>query len=127
MLCVTFHGLWFELNAVFDLKKNQTRNAISNEKLPSPLWKIEWKKWKLFAMSTFSYALNSNKSCQPQNKLNPFPNKPWFLRVCSIGLLKTLWKKEKLLEPSNFSFSHSVFYTFEELSAIFIISDIVVC
>ena len=22
--------------------------------------------------------------------LNPFPNKPWFLRVCSISLLKTL-------------------------------------
>ena len=23
-------------------------------------------------------------------KFNPFPNKPWFLRVCSISLLKTL-------------------------------------
>ena len=22
--------------------------------------------------------------------LNPFPNKPWFLRVCSTSLLKTL-------------------------------------
>ena len=40
---------------------------------------------------------------------NPFPNKPWFLRVCSRGLLKTLWEKEKLLITSNFSFSHSVF------------------
>ena len=27
---------------------------------------------------------------------NPFPNKPWFLRVCSMRLLKTLWEKEKL-------------------------------
>ena len=44
--------------------------------------------------------------------LNPFPNKPWFLRVCSTCLLKTLWEKEKLLVTSNFSFSHSVFYTF---------------
>ena len=52
--------------------------------------------------------------------LNPFPNKPWFLRVCSTGLLKTLWEKEKLLVTSNFSFSHSVFYPFQELSAIFI-------
>ena len=43
---------------------------------------------------------------------NPFPNKPWFLRVCSASLLKTLWKKEKLLVTSNFSFSHSVFYSF---------------
>ena len=25
--------------------------------------------------------------------LNPFPNKPWFLHVCSTGLLKTLWQK----------------------------------
>ena len=38
--------------------------------------------------------------------VNPFPNKPWFLRVCSISLLKTLWEKEKLLVTSNFSFSH---------------------
>ena len=28
---------------------------------------------------------------------NPFPNKPWFLRVCRRSLLKTLWEKEKLL------------------------------
>ena len=59
--------------------------------------------------------------------LNPFPNKPWFLRVCSIGLLKTLWEKEKLLVTSNFSFSHSVFYHFGELCNIFIKLKIVVC
>ena len=40
----------------------------------------------------------------------PFPNKPWFLRVCSTSLLKTLWEKEKLLVTSNFSFSLGVFY-----------------
>ena len=51
--------------------------------------------------------------------INPFPNKPWFLRVCNTSLLKTLWEKEKLLVASNFSFSHSVFYLFIELSAIF--------
>ena len=51
---------------------------------------------------------------------NPFRNKPWFLHVCSRSLLKTQWEKEKLLVMSNFSFSHSVFYTFGELSAIFI-------
>ena len=32
-------------------------------------------------------------------------NKPWFLRVCSRSLFKTLWEKEKLLVASNFSFS----------------------
>ena len=51
---------------------------------------------------------------------NPFPNKPWLLRVCSSSLLKTLWEKEKLLVTINFSFSHRVFYPFLELSAIFI-------
>ena len=58
---------------------------------------------------------------------NPFPNKPWFSRVCSTSLLKPLREKEKLLVTSNFSFSHSIFYTFEELSAIFIKFKIVVC
>ena len=58
---------------------------------------------------------------------NPFPNKPWFLRVCSTSLLKTLWEKEKLFITSNFSFSHSVFYLFEDLSSIFIKFEIVVC
>ena len=58
---------------------------------------------------------------------NPFPNKPWFLRVYSKSLLKTLWEKEKLLLTSNFSFSHSVFYLFRELLAIFIKLGIVVC
>ena len=42
-------------------------------------------------------------------------------------LLKTTWEKEKLLITSNFSFSHSVFYHFGELSAIFIKLRIVVC
>ena len=58
--------------------------------------------------------------------LNPFPNKPWFLRVCSTSLLKTLWEKEKLLVTSKFSFSHNVFYTFGKLSYLFIKFEIVV-
>ena len=58
---------------------------------------------------------------------NPFPNKPWFLRVYSTSLWKTLWEKEKLLITSNFSFSHSVFYLFRELLAIFIKLGIVIC
>ena len=33
---------------------------------------------------------------------NPFPNKPWFLRVCSTSLLKTLWEKGKLLVKEQF-------------------------
>ena len=58
--------------------------------------------------------------------ISPFQNKPWFSRVCSTSALKTLWEKEKLLVTSNFSFSHSVFYRFWELSAIFINFEIIV-
>ena len=58
--------------------------------------------------------------------VNPFPNKPWFLPVSSTSVLKTLWEKKKLLITSNFSFSHSVFYPFWDLSAIFIKTEIVV-
>ena len=58
---------------------------------------------------------------------NPFPNKPLFLCVCSTSLLKTLWKKKKLLIMSKFSFSHSVFDLFRELSAIFNKFEIVIC
>ena len=41
-------------------------------------------------------------------------------RDCSTSLLKILWETEKLLVTSNFSLSHSVFYPFRKLSAIFI-------
>ena len=71
-----------------------------------------------FQEATFSGSFFSGSS---------FPNKPWFLHVCSTSLLKTLWEKEKLLVTSNFSFSHSVFYLFGKLSAIFIEFEIVVC
>ena len=57
---------------------------------------------------------------------NPFPNKPMFLCVCRASLLKTLLEKKKILIKSNFFFSHSVFYPFVEISAIFIKFEIVV-
>ena len=55
-----------------------------------------------------------------------FPNKPLFLRVCGTSLLKRLWEKEKFVKKC-FSFSHSLFYPFGELFAIFIKFEIVVC
>ena len=103
------------------------------------LLKALWKKEKLLVMSNFFF---SHTVFYPFVELsaifikfkivvcklfNPFPNKPWFIRVCSISLLKTLWEKEKLLGKSNFSFSHSVFYPFGKLSAILINFEIVVC
>ena len=59
--------------------------------------------------------------------VNPVPNKPWFLRVSSKSLQKTLLEKEKLLVTSNFSFFHSVFYPLGELPAIFSKFKIVIC
>ena len=56
-----------------------------------------------------------------------FPNKSWFLRLCSTSFFKTLWEKEKLFITSNFSSFHNVFYPFGEISAISIQSEIVVC
>ena len=75
----------------------------------------------------FSFPQNIFKSLISQACFNPFPNKPWFLRVCSTSIFKTLWEKEKLLVMSNFSFSHSVFYHLGSLSIIFIKFEIVVC
>ena len=59
--------------------------------------------------------------------LEPFLKQALVLCVCSTSLLKTLWEKEKLLITSNFSFSHSIFYPFGKLSAIFIKFRIVAC
>ena len=44
--------------------------------------------------------------------INPFPHKNTFWRPWETSLLKKLWEKEKLLDTSNFSFSHTVFYPF---------------
>ena len=60
-------------------------------------------------------------------QLNLSSNNPWFLHICSTCPLKTLGEKERLLIRSNFSFSHSVFYLFGELFAIFIKFEIDVC
>ena len=45
-------------------------------------------------------------------ELNPFPNKPWFLRVCSIGLLKTLWEKEEIACNEQFLLFPQCFLSF---------------
>ena len=34
--------------------------------------------------------------------VNPFPNKPWFLSVCSMGLLKTLREKGEIARDEQF-------------------------
>ena len=77
--------------------------------------------WRLSCSSI----VNIQKSNQRHCWFNLFPNKRWFLHVCSTSLLKTLYKKEKSLVKSNFSFSCGVFYPFWELFAISIKFEIV--
>ena len=43
--------------------------------------------------------------------VNPFPNKPWFLRVCSISLMKTLWGKGEIARNEQFLLFPTVFST----------------
>ena len=70
--------------------------------------------------ATFWWSLNWSLN-RSLTVVNPFPK-----QVLLASLLKTLLEKEKLLITSNFPFSHSVFYAFGELSAIFIRLTIVV-
>ena len=39
---------------------------------------------------------------QRYNILNLFPNRPWFLRVCTTSLLKTLWVKGEIARNEQF-------------------------
>ena len=74
----------------------------------------------LFKNGHFLFLFFNFESYPTCQQLNPFPNKPWFFRVCSTSLLKTQGEKEKLHVTSNFSFSRCAFYPLGELSAIFI-------
>ena len=53
--------------------------------------------------SVINFALLGTANCDKRS-INPFQNKPWFLRVCSTSLVKTLWEKENLLVTSNIPF-----------------------
>ena len=80
----------------------------------------------LFSFS-FSSSLLLHVGTRCHDSFNPFPNMPWFLRVCRTCLMKTMWEKEKFLVTSNFSFSRIAFYSFGELSTIFMKFGIVGC
>ena len=58
--------------------------------------------------------------------LNPLPHNDTFWRPGKQAFWKN-WEKEKFLITNNFSFSHTVFYPFGLLSAIFVKFEIVVC
>ena len=58
--------------------------------------------WK-FLYQSFLYLMELYVFLVHKIAINPFPNKPWFLRVSSKGLLKTLGKGEIFLFPMVFS------------------------
>ena len=80
--------------------------------------------WLMYKMS---FALDIFACCKICVSLTLSQTSPGFYMSAVQVFLKTLWEKEKLLIMNNFSFSHSVFYPFRQLSAIFIIFEIVVC
>ena len=68
--------------------------------------------------------MRQNEYLWSKGLIKPFPNKSFYLYVCS--LLKTPWEKEKVLVRAISPFP-SVFYLLGELSADFIKLKIVVC
>ena len=81
----------------------------------------------LFFLNAKNKKRESKLRCLVYKRVNPFPNKPLFLRFYNTSLSKTLWEKKKLLVTSNFYFSHSVFYPLRKPIAIFIKLKFVVC
>jgi hypothetical protein len=94
--------MWIAKNIVYRYKRK-----INTQQNRHTKWNKTWNIESNYLKKTRHQQLAHNRFY-----INPFPNKPWFLCVCSTSLLKTQWEKEKLLVTSNFSFSHSVFYLF---------------
>ena len=96
------------------------------------LLKILWEKEELLVTNNFPfsdsifYQFGELSAIFIKSEIVVCGFKLLFSRVCSISLLKILWEKEELLVTNNFPSSHSIFYPFGELSAIFINSEIVV-
>ena len=75
--------------------------------ISSIMSQIESEHPELFALQFGKNAKSDLVYTSSFTNINPFPKKPWFSRVCSTSLLKTVWKKEKLLVTSPFSTSFS--------------------
>ena len=57
----------------------------------------------------------------------PFPKEALVFMCLQFKFFENTLEKEKLLLTNNFSFSHSVFYPFGEVSIIFVEFEIVIC
>ena len=108
-------NLWFTLSTKVPLVVKQYRKGEHVEHFRGL---TNWRNRSKIHKTSFLTCGAVSANLLPRNlELNPFRNKPCSLRVCSTSLLKTLGEKEKLLVSSSFSFSHSVFYLFGELSS----------
>ena len=96
-----------------------TWGSIKQQSTISPLSKV--------IFQTESICRRQIEYCSNGEILTLSQTSPSFSPVCRASLLAALWKKEKLLVTSNFSFYHSVFHPFGELSAIFIKFENVIC
>ena len=61
--------------------------------------------WLAMTLSCSSL-LQHNSPLYQNTKFNPFPNKPWFLHVCNMCLLKKLREKEKSFVMRTVSHFH---------------------
>ena len=59
--------------------------------------------------------------------LNPFPNKPWVLRVCNTKSLENNVGNGEIARDEQFLHFSQCSILFEKLSAIFVKFEIVVC
>ena len=92
----------------------QLKQKVSTQAGLRGLRRLAWVDTFCRCMNTPLYQTWFITNCLSDEKLTLSQTSP----VCSTSLLKTMWEKEKLLVTSNFSFSHGVFYSFGELSAI---------
>ena len=78
------HCLDYDINIVIKANNIQKTKSVTYIYSLTPL-----KRSTIFYFMVFS-------------TLNPFPNKPWFLRVFNTGLLKTLWEKGEIARDEQF-------------------------
>ena len=86
-----FEKIKDQTTCLLQYKSLTTLQRLSNESPGS-------KKFENSYLSSCQFAhLRKSHVCERTSCINPFPNKPWFLHVCSTSLVKTLWEMERLL------------------------------
>ena len=100
------------------------QNVRSPPKTHFKLWVTFICLLRTFSIFTYLRVLSFRKGLNLSlgSLVNPFSNKPWFLRVCCKSLSKKTVGKGETARNERFHppISHSVFYPFGELSANFI-------